>query len=56
MSTGADDSRRPTGDQMLARLQAANPDLLLVAFGAPKQEKWVNLHVRRWRVPHARAS
>jgi N-acetylglucosaminyldiphosphoundecaprenol N-acetyl-beta-D-mannosaminyltransferase len=36
---------------ILARLQAAGPDLLFVAFGAPKQEKWVNLHVRRWKVP-----
>jgi N-acetylglucosaminyldiphosphoundecaprenol N-acetyl-beta-D-mannosaminyltransferase len=39
--------------EILARLQAAKPDLLLVAFGAPKQEKWVNLHVRRWKVPLA---
>jgi len=39
--------------EILARVQAANPDLLLVAFGAPKQEKWVNLHVRHWKVPLA---
>ena len=38
---------------ILAKLQAANPDLLLVAFGAPKQEKWVSLHVRQWKVPLA---
>ena len=38
---------------ILARIEAANPDLLLVAFGAPKQEKWVNLHVHRWNVPLA---
>ena len=36
---------------ILARLAAAAPDILLVAFGAPKQEKWVNLHIRQWRVP-----
>ena len=36
---------------ILDRLDAAAPDLLLVAFGAPKQEKWVNLHVRTWKIP-----
>ena len=39
--------------EILKRIKAANPDLLLVAFGAPKQEKWVNLHVRNWKVPLA---
>ena len=39
--------------EILARLEAARPDLLLVAFGAPKQEKWVNMHVWRWGVPLA---
>jgi len=39
--------------EILKRIKAANPDLLLVAFGAPKQEKWVNLHVRNWQVPLA---
>ena len=39
--------------EILKRVAAANPDLLLVAFGAPKQEKWVNLHVRNWKVPLA---
>jgi N-acetylglucosaminyldiphosphoundecaprenol N-acetyl-beta-D-mannosaminyltransferase len=38
---------------ILARLEAAKPDLLLVAFGAPKQEKWANMHVRQWKVPLA---
>lgn len=37
--------------EILAKLDAANPDILLVAFGAPKQEKWVNMHIRNWRVP-----
>ena len=36
---------------ILARLDAANPDILLVAFGGPKQEKWCNMHIRRWKVP-----
>jgi N-acetylglucosaminyldiphosphoundecaprenol N-acetyl-beta-D-mannosaminyltransferase len=39
--------------EILARIEAANPDLLLIAFGAPKQEKWANMHVRQWKVPLA---
>lgn len=35
---------------ILARIAAASPDILFVAFGSPKQEKWVNLHIRRWKV------
>jgi N-acetylglucosaminyldiphosphoundecaprenol N-acetyl-beta-D-mannosaminyltransferase len=38
---------------ILERLNAAKPALLLVAFGAPKQEKWINMHFRQWRVPLA---
>jgi N-acetylglucosaminyldiphosphoundecaprenol N-acetyl-beta-D-mannosaminyltransferase len=34
---GADDA-----EQMLRRLRAARPDLLLVALGAPKQELWID--------------
>ena len=37
-SDGTDDS----SEQTLERLRAASPDLLLVAFGAPKQELWIN--------------
>jgi N-acetylglucosaminyldiphosphoundecaprenol N-acetyl-beta-D-mannosaminyltransferase len=33
------------------RLQAAKPDILLVAFGSPKQEKWINMNYREARVP-----
>ena len=36
---------------ILARLEAAKPDLLLIAFGAPKQEKFANMHVHHWHVP-----
>ena len=36
---------------ILSKLAAADPDILLVAFGAPKQEKWVNMHLRDWHVP-----
>jgi N-acetylglucosaminyldiphosphoundecaprenol N-acetyl-beta-D-mannosaminyltransferase len=38
---------------ILARLAEANPDILLVAFGGPKQEKWCNMHIRQWKVPVA---
>lgn len=40
-------------ETILARLRAARPHLLLVAFGAPKQEKFINLHRRQWEVPLA---
>jgi len=33
------------------RLQTAKPDVLLVAFGSPKQEKWINMNFREARVP-----
>jgi N-acetylglucosaminyldiphosphoundecaprenol N-acetyl-beta-D-mannosaminyltransferase len=38
---------------ILARLEQARPHLLLVALGAPKQEKFIALHARAWRVPLA---
>jgi exopolysaccharide biosynthesis WecB/TagA/CpsF family protein len=31
-------------DEILARIAAAAPDVLLVAFGHPKQERWIDLH------------
>ena len=36
---------------ILKRLEESKPDILLIAFGAPKQEKFANLHVRQWSVP-----
>ncbi|MFA6848848.1 MAG: WecB/TagA/CpsF family glycosyltransferase [Selenomonadaceae bacterium] len=30
--------------QLIAEIQAAHPDLLLVALGVPKQEKWLEKH------------
>lgn len=36
---------------ILKRISAASPDLLLVAFGCPKQEKWINMHYRHLGVP-----
>jgi N-acetylglucosaminyldiphosphoundecaprenol N-acetyl-beta-D-mannosaminyltransferase len=32
-------------------LAAARPDVLFVAFGAPKQEKWIRMNAQRARVP-----
>lgn len=40
-------------DEILQMLEATRPDVLLVAFGAPKQEKWIQMHRRKWNVPVA---
>lgn len=34
-----------------ARIRAAQPDLLFVSFGCPKQEKWIAAHYRQLGVP-----
>jgi N-acetylglucosaminyldiphosphoundecaprenol N-acetyl-beta-D-mannosaminyltransferase len=36
---------------LVARVQAAQPDLLLVAYGAPAQDKWIARHKARLGVP-----
>jgi len=36
---------------MLACIEEARPDILLVAFGNPKQEKWIAMHRNRLKVP-----
>lgn len=36
---------------ILDRLDAVAPDILLVAFGCPKQEKWIHMHRHRLKVP-----
>ncbi|MBN2162390.1 MAG: WecB/TagA/CpsF family glycosyltransferase [Pontiellaceae bacterium] len=38
---------------ILARLEQARPDILFVALGAPKQEKFISMHVRNWKIPVA---
>jgi N-acetylglucosaminyldiphosphoundecaprenol N-acetyl-beta-D-mannosaminyltransferase len=38
-------------EDILLQIQAAQPDILLVAFGSPKQEKWLAMHRDRLRVP-----
>ena len=37
-------------DEILARIEAAHADVLLVAFGNPKQEQWIDLHRDRLHV------
>ena len=37
--------------EILARLHAAQPDIVLVCFGCPKQEKWIFQHYRKAGVP-----
>ncbi|WEZ84384.1 WecB/TagA/CpsF family glycosyltransferase [Rhizobium sp. 32-5/1] len=32
-------------DEIMARVRAARPDILLVAMGSPKQEKWIDRYV-----------
>jgi N-acetylglucosaminyldiphosphoundecaprenol N-acetyl-beta-D-mannosaminyltransferase len=38
-------------EQILRRIDAARPDILLVALGNPKQEKWIAMHRDRLNVP-----
>jgi N-acetylglucosaminyldiphosphoundecaprenol N-acetyl-beta-D-mannosaminyltransferase len=37
--------------EILSRIKTAKPDILLVAFGNPKQEKWLAMHRHRLKVP-----
>jgi N-acetylglucosaminyldiphosphoundecaprenol N-acetyl-beta-D-mannosaminyltransferase len=39
----------PQGVAAAERIRAARPDLLLVALGAPKQERWVHRNIERIR-------
>lgn len=38
-------------DDVIRRLQSAKPDIVLVAFGCPKQEKWIRMHFLQSGVP-----
>jgi N-acetylglucosaminyldiphosphoundecaprenol N-acetyl-beta-D-mannosaminyltransferase len=38
-------------EEILSRIEMARPDILLVAFGNPKQEKWLSMHRYRLEVP-----
>jgi len=37
--------------QIVEEIRKARPDILLVAFGCPKQEKWIYMHYRKLGVP-----
>ena len=37
--------------EIARRIRAAKPDLLLVSFGCPKQEKWIAMHYQALGVP-----
>jgi N-acetylglucosaminyldiphosphoundecaprenol N-acetyl-beta-D-mannosaminyltransferase len=37
--------------EIVDRVRAAKPDILLVGFGNPKQEKWIWMHKKRMGVP-----
>jgi N-acetylglucosaminyldiphosphoundecaprenol N-acetyl-beta-D-mannosaminyltransferase len=38
-------------EEIVARICAAQPDILLVSFGCPKAEKWIGMHYQRLGVP-----
>lgn len=40
-------------DEIVRRIREARPDILLVSFGCPKQEKWIAMHHRSLGVPVA---
>jgi N-acetylglucosaminyldiphosphoundecaprenol N-acetyl-beta-D-mannosaminyltransferase len=44
---------QPDHSEIVHRIQAAKPDILLVALGNPKQEKWIWRHRKRLGVPVA---
>jgi N-acetylglucosaminyldiphosphoundecaprenol N-acetyl-beta-D-mannosaminyltransferase len=46
----ADLERMDHGDT-LERIREAKPDILMVAFGNPKQEKWIRMHAKRLGIP-----
>jgi N-acetylglucosaminyldiphosphoundecaprenol N-acetyl-beta-D-mannosaminyltransferase len=38
-------------DEIVCRVRAAEPDILFVSFGCPKQEQWIAMHYRALGVP-----
>ena len=40
-------------DEIVARIRRAKPDILFVAYGAPKQDKWIHRNLDRLGVPVA---
>ncbi len=43
--------RRDEEDAIVERIRAAAPDMLLVAYGAPAQDKWIARNLARLNVP-----
>ncbi len=41
----------PTARDVIRRINAAEPDLLLVGMGNPRQERWIHEHLPELRVP-----
>jgi N-acetylglucosaminyldiphosphoundecaprenol N-acetyl-beta-D-mannosaminyltransferase len=52
---GTRDGYFQVGDEgdVLSEIKAARPDILLVALGIPKQEKWINKHQNTLGIPIA---
>lgn len=38
-------------EEIICRIRAAEPDILFVSFGCPKQEQWIAAHYRQLEVP-----
>ncbi|MGQ9598821.1 MAG: WecB/TagA/CpsF family glycosyltransferase [Anaerolineae bacterium] len=49
--TYAGSPREEEADEIITRVRAAHPDLLLVAYGVPAEEKWIACHRDRLGVP-----
>lgn len=49
--TYAGSPREEEADEIITRVRAARPDLLLVAYGVPAEEKWIARHRDRLGVP-----
>jgi len=45
------DHNGPENDAVIAEINALHPDILLVGFGTPLQEKWIDRHFERLQVP-----
>jgi N-acetylglucosaminyldiphosphoundecaprenol N-acetyl-beta-D-mannosaminyltransferase len=53
LAPSEEEMERVDQSDLVARIQAARPEILLVALGNPKQEKWIWMHRKRLGVPVA---
>ena len=51
VGTYAGSPHRSEEDEIVARVSASSPDLLLVAYGAPRQDLWIRRNLDRLGVP-----